>query len=163
MYELKCSCGSAYHGETKKKIISTSIQHQQESIKCNWSSSGATEHTMECHGHFDWLHPKTLSLSVKNRYYDTKVRESFEIDMAVVKYGQDKVLNRDNGNFVRTNTWKPLFKKMKTIHWNLTSFSIKWRFGIVLSSVWKRLQPVWSKYHAFNNKTFVVLLADFDV
>ena len=39
------------------------------------------------------------------------LRESLEIDMAIVKYGQDKVLNRDNGNFLKTNTWKPLFKK----------------------------------------------------
>ena len=45
---------------------------------------------------------------MKNRYYDKKVRESLEVDMAVVKYGQDKVLNRDNWDFVRTNTWKPL-------------------------------------------------------
>ena len=42
--KLKCSCGSVYNGETKK-IISRSIEHQQESIKGNWSSSGATEHT----------------------------------------------------------------------------------------------------------------------
>ena len=39
-----------------------------------------------------------------------------EIDMAVVKYGQEKLLNRDNGNFVKTNAWKPLFRKMKTLH-----------------------------------------------
>ena len=45
VYELKCSCGSVYNGETKKKIISRSIEHQQESIKSNWSSSGATDHT----------------------------------------------------------------------------------------------------------------------
>ena len=37
-----CSCGSVYNGETKKKIINRSIEHQQESIKCNWSSSGTT-------------------------------------------------------------------------------------------------------------------------
>ena len=101
LYELKCSCGSVYNGETKNKIISRSIEHQQESIKGNWSSSRATEHRMECHGHFDWVHPKTLSM--KNRYYDRKVRESLEIDIAVVRYGQHKVLNRDNGNFVEEN------------------------------------------------------------
>ena len=112
--ELKCSCGSVYNGETKKKVITRSIEHQQESIKGNWTSSGATEHTKECYGCFDWLHPKTLS--IKNSYYDRKVRESLEIDMAVVKYGQEKVLNRDNGNFVKTNAWKPLFRKMKTLH-----------------------------------------------
>ena len=62
MYELKCSRGSVYNGETKKKIIRRSIEHQQESIKDNWSSFGATEHTKESHGHFDWLHVKTLSI-----------------------------------------------------------------------------------------------------
>ena len=46
-------------------------------------------------------------------YYDRKVRESLEINMTVVKYGQKKVLNRDNGNFVKTNAWKTLFRKMK--------------------------------------------------
>ena len=74
--------------------------------------------------------------------------------MTVVRYGQDKVLNRDNGNLVKTYTWKPLFKKMKTLHWNLTSSCIKWRFSDVLSPVWKRLQTVWRKYHVLNNKTF---------
>ena len=64
------------NSETKKKIISRSIEHQQESIKGNWSSSGATEHTKECHGHFDCLHPKTLSM--KNGCYDKKVTESLD-------------------------------------------------------------------------------------
>ena len=53
---------------------------------------------------------------MKNRYYDRKVRESLEINMVVVRYGQDKVLNRDKGNVVKTNAWKPLFKKIKTLH-----------------------------------------------
>ena len=53
---------------------------------------------------------------MKNKYHDRKVRESLEIDMEVVSYGQDKVLNRDNENFVKTNAWKPLFKKMKTLY-----------------------------------------------
>ena len=49
----------------------------------NYSSSRATEYTKKCHGHFDWLQSKTLS--IKNSYYDRKVRELLEIDMAVVK------------------------------------------------------------------------------
>ena len=53
---------------------------------------------------------------MENRYYDRKVRESLEIDMAVVRYGQDKMLNRDNRNFDKTNAWKLLFKKVKTLH-----------------------------------------------
>ena len=91
------------------------------------------------------------------------VKESLEIDMTVLRNWQGKVLNRDNGNFVKTNAWKPLFKKMKTLHWNLTSFCIRWQFSVVLSSVWKWLQLVRPKYHILSNKTFVVLLANFDV
>ena len=72
----------------KKKIISRSIEHQQESIKGNWSSSGTTEHKKEWQDHFDWLHPKTLS--IKNKYYDRKVRESLKTDMAVFSMGNKK-------------------------------------------------------------------------
>ena len=54
VYESKCSCGSVYNNESKKKIISRSIGNQKERIKSNWSSSGAIEHTNERHGHFDW-------------------------------------------------------------------------------------------------------------
>ena len=53
---------------------------------------------------------------MKNRYYDRKMRESLGNDMEVVRYVQDKVFNRDNGNFVKTNAWTPLFKKMKTLY-----------------------------------------------
>ena len=45
VYELKCSCGPVYEGKTKNKIISRSKEHQQDSIKDNWSSSGADGHT----------------------------------------------------------------------------------------------------------------------
>ena len=68
---------------------------------------------------------------MKNRYYDRKVRESLEIDMAVVRYGQDKLLNRDSGNLVKTNAWKPVFKKIKFP----LKFCIKSRFCVVLWSV----------------------------
>ena len=57
--------------------------------------------------------PQTLSM--KNRYFDWKVRESLEIDINF-RYGQDKVLSRDSANFFKTNAWKPLLKKMKTLH-----------------------------------------------
>ena len=79
----------------------------QESIKGNWSSSGATEDTKECQGqHF----------SFKNRYCGRKVKELLKINMAVVIYGQHRVLNADNCNFFYTNVWKSLFRKMKTLH-----------------------------------------------
>ena len=116
------------------------------------------------------LNYQIFNVKVGEKYYKSYIiynvifrPQWLETDMAVVTYGQKKVLNRDNGNFVKTNAWKPLFRKMKTLHWNLTSFCIKWRFCVVLSSLWKRLQPVWPKYHVVNYITFVVFFADFDV
>ena len=35
VYELKCTCNSAYFGETKKKILTRTIEHQQDSFKGN--------------------------------------------------------------------------------------------------------------------------------
>ena len=77
------------------------MEYQQESIKGNWPFSRPTEHTKECHGRFDWLNPKTFSL--KDRCYSRKVRESLDIYIATIQCYQDKVLNRDNENVVKTN------------------------------------------------------------
>ena len=74
VYTLNCSCNAEYIGETKKKVITRTIEHQQDSIKGKWESSGATEHCLECHGQFNWLHPKTLSR--ETRYKSRKIRES---------------------------------------------------------------------------------------
>ena len=49
VYQLDCSCNGTYIGESKKKLLTSCTQHQQDSIKGNWESSGATEHTKECH------------------------------------------------------------------------------------------------------------------
>ena len=88
---MKCSFGSVYNGETKKEIISRSIEHQQKSIKGHPLEQPNTQKnpTAVSTGYT----PKTLSM--KNSYYDRKVRESLEIDMVVFRYGQDEVLNRD--------------------------------------------------------------------
>ena len=54
---------------------------------------------------------------MKNKYYDRKVKESLETDIAVVRYGQDKVLSRDNGNFVKT--WKPQKNENTTLKFDV--------------------------------------------
>ena len=113
VYQLKCSCESIYIGETKKRVLTRCIEHQTDSMSGKWESSGATEHTKSCHGLFDWLHPETLS--VNPNYHERKIRESLEINYAETKYEiykQNPILNRDRGNLVDTNSWKPLFRKI---------------------------------------------------
>ena len=61
VYELKCTFNSDYFGETKKKILTRTIEHQQDSFKGKWDNSGATEHTLTCHGQFNWIHSKTIA------------------------------------------------------------------------------------------------------
>ena len=78
-----------------------------------WESSGATEHTKECHGQFDWQHPETILIS--SYMYERKIREAGEISQLRKINEKCKtftVLNRDNGNYVKTSSWNTLFMKM---------------------------------------------------
>ena len=51
VYQLDRACNGRYIGESK--VLTCCIKHQQDSIKGNWESSEATEHTKECHGQFN--------------------------------------------------------------------------------------------------------------
>ena len=78
-----------------------------------WESSGATEHTKECHRQFEWLHPKTVRISPY--IYQRKISEALEINKLRTITEKNKaftILNRDSGGYVTTNSWKPLFRKM---------------------------------------------------
>ena len=48
VYELKCTCNSAKFGETQKKILTRTIEHQQDSFKGKRGNSGATKHSLKC-------------------------------------------------------------------------------------------------------------------
>ena len=77
MYQLDCSCNGTYISESKKIALTWCIEHQQDSIKSNWESSGAIEHTKECHGQLNWIQPRTIP--VMSNIYKKKVREALEI------------------------------------------------------------------------------------
>ena len=82
--------------------------------KCE--ASGATEHSKDCHGWFNWLHPKTFAKL--SNIHERKIRESLETNNLETKAEYDKsikVLNRDRGNTVNTNSWKPLFRKINMV------------------------------------------------
>ena len=113
VYQLDCSCNGKYICESKKRVLTRCIEHQQDSMSGKWESYGATEHTKECHGQFNWLHPKTVRISPY--MYERKIREALEINKLKTINEKDKtftVLNRDNGEYVTTNSWKPLFMKL---------------------------------------------------
>ena len=109
VYQLDCSWNALYIGETRKKVITRTIEHQRDSFNGKWESSCITEHCLECHGQFDWINPKILS--TEQQYHRRKIRQSLEIKKAK-RNKRRKVLNRDEENFVKTNTWIPLFAKL---------------------------------------------------
>ena len=47
---LSYSYNVDYIGETKKKVMTRTIEHQQDRIKRKWESSGAMEHCLKCNG-----------------------------------------------------------------------------------------------------------------
>ena len=77
VYQLNYTCNALYIGETKKKFITRTIEHQQDSFNGKWESSDATEHCLESHGQLNWINPKTLS--TEQQYHRRKTRESLEI------------------------------------------------------------------------------------
>ena len=60
--------------------------------------------------------PKTLAKL--SNIPERKIRESLEINNLETKSEYDKsikLLNRDRGNIVNTNSWKPLFRKINMV------------------------------------------------
>ena len=93
-YQLDCTCSALYILETKRKVITRTIEHQQDSLYGKWESYGATEHCLQCHGQCDWIKPNVLS--TEQQYHRRKIRESLEIKNAKMSKRR-KVLNREEG------------------------------------------------------------------
>ena len=67
VYQLDCSCNGKYICESKKKVLTRCIEHQQDTMNGKWDSSGTTEHTIECREAFDWLHPKAVRIHARKK------------------------------------------------------------------------------------------------
>ena len=109
VYQLDCTCNASYIDETKKKVITRTIEHQQDSFNRKWESSAATNQYLECHGRFNWINPKTLT--IEQQYHRPNSRGPLKIKKAKTNKRR-KVLNRNEENLVKTNTWTPCFAKL---------------------------------------------------
>ena len=96
-------------GKTKMKIITRTIEHQQDSFTGKLGSLDANKNCLECHGQFDSINP--ITLSTEQQYRRGKIRESFETEKAKRK-NRRRVLNHHEGNIVKRNTWTPYFVKL---------------------------------------------------
>ena len=94
-----CCCNS-FHRTSRY-----SIKHQQDGFRGKWDNSGKTEHALTCHGQFNWIHQKVIAR--ENEFRKRKIWEALKIKKAKCNK-KIKILNRDGGNVVKTNTWTPL-------------------------------------------------------
>ena len=69
------------------------------------------EHSKNCHGQFNWLHPKTLTR--EDNYYYRKINEALEIQCHKAGPQEESGINRDTGNYVQTNSWRAFFYTWK--------------------------------------------------
>ena len=101
---LKCQLKNLFHsGDVFQYIFYMLVKE---------NLSGATEHCLECHGQFNWLHPKTLSREA--RYKNKTIRESLEIKRSKWNSRKSNII-RDDGNFIKTNTWTPLLRNINDL------------------------------------------------
>ena len=100
----------------KTGVLTPSNEYQQDIMTGRWEVSGESKHSTDCHGWFNWLHPKTL-VKLSN-IHKRKIGEPLEANNVEMKeeYGKSiKVLKRDQGYIVNKNSWKPLFCKIKMV------------------------------------------------
>ena len=69
-------------------MLTRSIEHQEYSMAGKWEASGAAEHSKDCHGWFNWLHPKTFAKL--SNIHERKIRESLETNNLETKAEYDK-------------------------------------------------------------------------
>nr|XP_047146169.1 uncharacterized protein LOC124819034 [Hydra vulgaris] len=120
VYKLKCSCGKCYVGKTGLKISSRICQHQTSAQQGKGENSAVAEHSKICQGKFNWNGRNTLKIETNS--FNRKVREALEIQLNESTF-RDNGLNRDDGDYVTTSFWKPMFKFLS--HKKLTKITLK--------------------------------------
>ena len=71
----------------RNKIINKIDQHFKTLKTGKWDSSGLSSHGRNCHKNIDWY--KNNTLSIENKYFDHKVRESLEYDTTTHTEGME--------------------------------------------------------------------------
>jgi len=76
-----------------------------------WKDSGLSEHAGMCNKSIKWDDIKVLSK--QSNYYKRSIRESLEIKLRKSGPNDTNGMNRDQGKYVTTNSWEPIFDKIR--------------------------------------------------
>ena len=115
---ISCSCEKKYIGETGATIKTRINQHKRAVYEKRRNESAIADMNMNCTGNILWEETKTLCK--ESNYFRRTIRETLEIQKEETYPGSLNGLNKDKGNYVETNSWKPLLKHLskKTTHCN---------------------------------------------
>ena len=111
-YFIPTSCKSGYTGETKKRISKRNTEHEKAIFNGDVEGDALAEHKETCNCEIKWENVKTLS--VEPVWFRRKVREALEIRRLGTGPGKPNGLNRDDGDYVTTNTWTTVFDKINS-------------------------------------------------
>ena len=113
VYKIRCSCNpnkNPYVGETKMKVSTRMIQHQESLIHEKWDKSALALHSSKCEGNILW--EETETIKIEGKKFNRKVREALEIQYNECR-PNDGGMNLDDGQYVTTKFWTPFFKFLK--------------------------------------------------
>ena len=74
-------------------------------------ASGIPFHAENCKAEFKW--EDTRILKTEERRFDRKVREALEIQLQDTAPRSEHGLNQDDGQYVTTKFWKPMFSCLR--------------------------------------------------
>ena len=107
-------CRKSYVGETSWSLKLHHAEHMKAAEGGRGSHSGLTQHMEKCDGEIKGpevlctVNGKNTKNSLK---YELRVKEALFIRR--YECGPFKGMNEDNGSYVRTTQWDPVFAKMK--------------------------------------------------
>ena len=110
VYKIGCTCKRPYTGESKMKICTRGDQHLKNTLDGNTDKSAIALHSSSCTGQIEWDKIKTIKIEPNK--FDRKVREALEIQYQ--ECGPQKGgMNLDDGQYVTTKFWTPMFKYLR--------------------------------------------------
>ena len=107
VYFIPTGCRNAYTGETKKKIVTRTNEHEKAIFLEDTEHDAIAAHQIECGCEIDMT--KTKVLAQESQWFPRKVREALEIRRLKTGPNEEHGINQDMGDYVTTNHWDDLF------------------------------------------------------
>ena len=107
LYEVPCSCGMSYIGETKRCLETRLKEHQAATRRGEIEKSAIAEHAWNHNHPPQWEETRVLDQAAHNT--TLLIKEAMHIAMC----DANRLLNRDLGVTI-PDCWKPLLKRAQT-------------------------------------------------